>query len=154
MQEHHDLIEKFYTAFQEQDAETMASCYHEDITFTDPVFSLKGKEVGAMWAMLIERSKGNLVIHFDRVMADESGGFCHWDAHYPFSKTGRKVHNQIKATFRFQDGKIIEHHDHFDFWKWSRMALGLPGILLGWTPMIHNKVKTMANQSLKKYMAG
>ncbi len=41
--------------------------------------------------------------------------------------------NKIKAHIRIADGKIIEHTDEFDIYKWSRQALGLPGILLGWS---------------------
>ena len=153
MEAHHQLIEKFYSSFQEHDASGMIECYHKDITFNDPAFGdLKGKEVGAMWSMLIERAKRDLTIHSDRVMADEVGGFCHWEAHYHFSKTKRKVHNEIQATFRFKDGLIIEHHDHFNLWKWASMALGLPGLLLGWSPMIKNRIRNTSRGFLKSYM--
>ena len=53
-------------------------------------------------------------------------------ATYLFSATGRTVENHIEAYFRFADGKIIEHHDHFDLWRWMRQALGAKGLLLGW----------------------
>lgn len=44
-------IETFYRAFQELDFETMAAVYHPEATFTDPVFELKGDEIGDMWRM-------------------------------------------------------------------------------------------------------
>ncbi len=155
MEAHHQLIDKFYSSFQDQDPEGMISCYHPEVKFHDPAFGeLEGRDmVGAMWKMLIERAKGDLAIHFDRVMADEVSGFCHWEAHYHFSKTQRKVHNQIQATFRFEDGLIIEHHDHFNLWKWARMALGLPGLFLGWTPAMQNKIKQTSRGFLKQYMS-
>ena len=153
MEAHHNLIERFYTAFQELDAAEMISCYHDQVSFQDPVFGeLNSEQVKAMWNMLIERSKGNLAIHYDSVMADEVGGFCHWEAHYTFSKTNRYVHNSIKAVFRFQDGKIIEHHDHFSFWSWASMALGFSGTILGWTPFMRNKVRKTSLDLLAKYM--
>jgi len=38
------LIETFYTSFANLDAETMISCYHDEITFEDPAFGvLKGE---------------------------------------------------------------------------------------------------------------
>lgn len=47
------LLEKFYSAFQRLDAETMASCYASDIQFSDPVFTnLQGNEAADMWRML------------------------------------------------------------------------------------------------------
>ena len=39
-----ELLNKFYTAFANLDAETMASCYHENAEFDDPAFSLRGKK--------------------------------------------------------------------------------------------------------------
>ncbi|MEL6866642.1 MAG: nuclear transport factor 2 family protein, partial [Bacteroidota bacterium] len=122
---HQALITQFYEAFQKGDAAAMGACYHEEITFEDPGFGhLKGKEVTAMWQMLIERSKGNLSVTFDRVKADDVRGSANWEAKYPFSKTKRPVHNKIKANFQFKDGKIIDHKDEFSFWRWSSMALG------------------------------
>ena len=155
MEAHHNLIEKFYSSFQDHNAAGMIECYHQQVSFQDPGFGeLEGIErVGGMWEMLLERSKGNLVIHYDSVMADEVGGYCHWEAHYPFSQTGRKVHNKIQATFRFEDGKIIEHHDHFNLWKWSHMALGIQGLLLGWTPFVQGKIRSMAVGQLDKYLS-
>ena len=50
------------------------------------------------------------------------------------------VINDIIAEFKIKDGKIIKHQDKFDFYKWSRQALGFPGLFLGWTPFLKNKV--------------
>jgi hypothetical protein len=58
------------------------------------------------------------------------------------------VVNEIDASMRFEDGLIIEHRDSFDFWKWSRMALGPSGLLLGWTPMVRNKVRAQSKLML------
>ena len=41
-----ELLNRFYSAFQRGDAETMAACYHADARFSDPVFTaLQGAEV-------------------------------------------------------------------------------------------------------------
>ena len=135
--ENRQLIERFYQAFQKGDAKGMAACYHEEITFEDPAFGqLQGPAVAGMWQMLIERSKGDLTITFGDVEASENRGSARWEAHYHFSKAKRPVHNKIFAQFEFQDGKIIRHRDRFNFWKWSSMALGWPGRLLGFTPYL------------------
>ncbi len=147
------LIEKFYRAFAVHDAETMASVYHPDVEFTDPAFgTLKGDEARNMWRMLIERGKESLVVTFGDVQADEKKGSARWTADYLFSTTGRKVHNEISARFVFEDGKIIKHIDSFDFWKWSRQALGTTGLLLGWTPLLRKKVRAQARKGLQRYM--
>ncbi len=148
------LIHQFYQAFQRGDAEGMAACYHSDIEFEDPAFGrLRGKEVGAMWAMLIDRSKGQLQITYSDVKADGQKGQAYWEARYAFSQTKRQVHNKINAQFQFKDGKIIAHRDQFSFWKWTIMALGLPGILLGWTPFLKNKVRTQVRKALTRFQS-
>ena len=146
------LIRKFYTAFQQKDFLTMQSCYHPQATFGDPVFpKLTSNEVKAMWQMLLTSSK-DLRVEFSNGKADERVGSCHWEAWYTFSRSGRPVHNIIDATFEFRDGLIFRHTDHFDFWRWSRQALGLSGTLLGWTPVVSNKVRDTARRSLDKFM--
>lgn len=153
MHPNEELLHQFYTAFQRRDGKAMADLYHADVRFSDPAFpDLTGDEPGAMWQMLCERGK-DLELEFRDIQADDDSGRAHWEAHYTFSATGRKVHNRIDATFRFRDGKIIEHRDDFDFWAWTRMALGLPGVLLGWTPLLKNKVQRTARASLDKYMS-
>jgi hypothetical protein len=152
MNHHEQLIEKFYTAFQQRDWKTMHSCYHPEVVFSDPVFqNLKEKEAKAMWQMLITRGK-DLAIAFNNVRADERTGSCHWMATYSFSKTGRKVINEVDACFEFKEGLIVTHTDRFDLWKWTRMALGMSGFLLGWTPFIQNKVRGIAKAGLRQFM--
>ncbi len=136
MHPHEALIDKFYTAFKRSDAVAMAACYHPDIEFSDPVFpGLRGKRAMAMWAMLNQRIADPDTRTFSSVHADDLRGSAHWEAHYDFPLNGRRVHNVIEATFEFSDGLIRRHTDRFDFWRWSRMAFGLPGILLGWGPL-------------------
>lgn len=148
-----ETIQTFYQSFQNHDPKGMIECYHEKVIFNDPVFrNLDCTETGAMWSMLIERADGNLKINFHDILADDSFGQCTWEAIYPFSKTGNEVHNVIHASMEFEDGLIIKHTDFFNFWRWSRMALGTPGTLLGWTPILKNKVRQMASKSLKNYL--
>lgn len=145
------LITRFYEAFGRRDAETMAACYHPEIEFSDPVFpDLKGQAAGDMWRMLAARAT-DLVIRFDVKSADDSRGAAHWDADYTFVKTGRKVNNRIDAEFGFQEGLIRRHADRFDFWRWSRMALGAPGVLLGWSPVVRNSVRKQAAVGLDAF---
>ena len=150
---HSELITRFYTAFQKQDWQTMNSCYHAEATFYDPAFrNLTSKEVRAMWHMLCLNAR-NFSLAFSDVQADEKTGQSRWIATYTFSKTGRSVVNQINAAFTFKDGLILTHTDTFDLWKWSRQALGLSGILLGWSVIVRNKVNSTARKSLTRFIA-
>lgn len=147
-----DLITSFYYAFSKKDFEKMGSIYHEEATFKDPAFELKGKEIAAMWHMLCERGR-DLEITFDGVKEDGDYVYAHWEAIYTFSATKRKVHNKIDARFKFEGEKVIEHIDTFSFWRWSSQALGAPGIVLGWTPLIRKRVREQANNTLTDFIA-
>ena len=147
-EQHRALIQRFYEAFARQDGATMAACYHPQARFADPAFpNLRGAEIGAMWTMLCQRAQ-DFKLSFKDVSADDHSGRAHWEAHYLFSKTGRHVHNIIEAEFKFKDGLIIEHDDRFSFWRWSRQALGLPGVLLGWSGFLRGKVQAEAAKGL------
>ena len=152
MHAHQRLIEQFYTAFQQRDYAAMIACYHPAVHFRDEVFDLQGKAAGAMWHMLCERG-ADLQIEYSNVSADDHGGGAQWIARYTFSRSGRKVHNRIAARFEFRDGKIYRHTDAFDFWRWSRQALGPIGVLLGWSGFLRNKTAQTANQALQKFIA-
>jgi len=147
-----ELIGKFYACFGRRDAAGMADCYHPDVVFSDPVFTLlEGPQASAMWKMLCERGK-DLAVSCRDVEADDAAGRAHWDADYTFSKTGRKVHNAIDAAFAFRSGKIIQHTDRFSLWKWAGMALGPTGLLLGWAPPLRAAIRKEAAKSLASYV--
>lgn len=142
-----ELITRFYTAFQSLDAQAMTTCYAEDARFSDPVFTdLRGQQIGAMWGMLCTSAK-DFSLTFDSV-TDTS---AHWVASYTFTSTGRRVVNDIQASFVISDGLIREHRDTFDLWAWSRQALGPSGALLGWTPFLQSKVRGQAMAGLRRY---
>ncbi len=147
-------LARFYTAFQNLDGEAMQACYASDAEFDDEAFSLRGREeVGAMWRMLcdVTKAKGRDVWKLDYSVTESSS---HWEAHYRFSATGRMVHNIIDGEFTFDaQGLIKSHRDRFDFWRWSRQALGTPGLLLGWSPMLRNKVRAQAAKNLAAWRA-
>jgi hypothetical protein len=152
MHPNEQLIHQFYTAFQNKDFRTMQNAYHPKGKFSDPVFqNLSSEEVQAMWQMLIT-SGSDLKLIFNKVQANDSKGSAHWEAWYTFSGTGRKVHNIIDANFEFKDGKFYWHRDHFNFWRWSKMALGTSGLLLGWSSFLKNKVRGTARKRLEGFM--
>ncbi|MDB5850506.1 MAG: ketosteroid isomerase [Rhodoferax sp.] len=152
-------LQTFYAAFARLDAETMGRCYADAAKFDDEVFSLRGRgEVAGMWAMLCgaTQAKGRDVWRLEAsdIQADAATGRAHWEAHYRFSATGRLVHNRIDGNFTFDaQGLILTHRDRFNFWAWSRQALGAPGLLLGWTPFLRAKVRAQAAANLRKFLA-
>ena len=151
-----ELIQRFYIAFAALDARTMQACYASDARFRDEAFTLEGAaQIGAMWHMLCgaTKEKGRDVwrLEFSGIEADATRGRAHWEAHYRFSTTGRMVHNVIEAEFTFRDGLIHTQTDRFPFWRWARQALGPPGWLLGWTPLLQAKVRRTAMANLARF---
>ena len=148
------LVAKFYTAFQSYDAETMAACYHPEVTFEDPGFGeLYGASAGNMWRMLITRGSGELELTFSDIRTEGEVVHAHWEAKYPFGKKKRQVHNIIEGRFRFKDGLIIDHRDDFDFKRWVGMALGPMGKLLGGTAFMRRKVRGTVLERLARFEA-
>jgi ketosteroid isomerase-like protein len=147
------LIENLYDAFDRRDGERMAACYAPDATFSDPVFTdLRGDEPGAMWRMLTGQAKDLSVELVEHATGDERGT-ARWIARYTFTRTGRPVVNDVRASFRFADGLIAEHVDEFGFHRWARQALGPPGLLLGWTPIVRSATRRQARASLDDFIS-
>jgi ketosteroid isomerase-like protein len=146
-------IERFYDAFGRLDGAGMEACYAPDVHFRDPAFGdLHGPEAGAMWRMLTGNAK-DLTIELVSRSATETSGKANWIATYTF-RTGRKVRNDIQATFTFNaEGLIEDHVDEFDMWKWSRQALGPVGLIAGWTPVLKASVRRQARSQLERFMA-
>ncbi|MFD0940061.1 nuclear transport factor 2 family protein [Pedobacter boryungensis] len=152
MNANEQLINTFYTCFKNKDYKGMQACYADNAIFSDAIFkNLNAEQVKAMWEMLILKGK-DLRLEFNNISADETTGKAHWDAYYTFSATGKKVINRIDASFEFENGKIVKHVDNFNFYTWAKQALGLSGMLLGWTGFLKNKIQTTALSNLTKFM--
>ena len=147
------LISDFYTAFSNRDGDSMAAMYHPDASFSDPVFpDLDGRGAGNMWRMLTKQGK-DLQIQFKDVKGDGDTVTAKWIADYTFSATGQKVHNEVEATFKIKDGKIVEHKDNFDFYKWTKQAFPMKlGHILGWMKPVQWGMQKLAASGLKDFV--
>jgi hypothetical protein len=147
-------IRRLYDALNRHDGEAMAACYAPEASFSDPVFpELHGDQAGDMWRMLTARAT-DLAVELPEAKADAQAGSARWIATYTFGTTGRNVTNRVRSDFKFgPDALIAEQHDDFPFWAWSRKALGLSGLLLGWTPMLRSKVRANAAAELARFRA-
>jgi ketosteroid isomerase-like protein len=145
------LVESLYAALARRDGAAMAACYAEDAAFSDPVFDLRGREIGAMWTMLCARGK-DLAVEWHGVLADDARGRAEWDARYTFAGTRRKVHNRIASEFIFANGRIMTQRDTFDFRRWARMALGFTAGMPFMTPLVRRAVQRQARRALDDWI--
>ena len=148
-----NLIENFYHSFENPDAEGMVECYHDEVTFEDPAFGiLRGEHTKNMWRMLCKNQQGkDFKIKASDFEVQNDKGKARWEAYYTFSRTGRKVHNIINAEFEFKNGKIINHTDNFDLYRWARRAFGFNGWLLGWSQLFKKKLNAQTNKLLSNF---
>lgn len=148
-----ELMRALYEALSRKDPAAVAALYHEKAVFMDPAFGrLSREEACAMWRMLLTRAT-DLAVTYEVGECDEYAGKGKWTPTYTFSRTGRKVVNRIESQFGFLDGKILAHRDAFNFWAWSRQALGLPGLVLGWMPWFKRKLQKEVRKQLAGFMA-
>jgi len=153
MQTNAEVINRFYTAFQQKDYQGMNACYSDDIVFSDPAFGLlRGEEAKYMWEMLCKNAKDFSLTFSDIELLDEEYATCKWTASYTFSQTGRKVVNRIKAFMRLKDVKIIEHSDAFPLSKWAAQALGWKGELFGWMGWMKRAIQKKARKNLVAFI--
>ena len=74
--------------------------------------------------------------------------------HVPGRGTLAVVTGQPQESARFApDGRFAEHIDDFSFHTWSKQALGLPGTLLGWTPILPAMTQKKARAQLAAFRA-
>lgn len=147
------IIQELYAALDRHDGEAMAALYAPDGRFRDPAFGeLTGEEAGDMWRMLT-RPPSNVSVELRSHEASGGTGTANWVATYTFSRTGRPVVNDVQARFVFRDGLIAEHDDDFSFFTWSRQALGAPGLLLGWTPLLPKAFQKKTRAMLAEFRA-
>jgi hypothetical protein len=124
-----DALTRFYDALARRDGETLASLYAPGATFEDPVFQLRGAEIGRMWKGLLGRAR-DFSVTYTIAQAAPERGTVEWTARYLFGGR-RPVVNVILSELRFENGLVAEQRDAFDFPRWAAQALGAPGRLLG-----------------------
>jgi len=145
------VIRRLFEAFKRRDGAAMGHLYANNANFHDPVFeTLRGDEIGRMWRMLCERAD-DLEIDYEVIDVTDKSATVRWEAKYTFKETGRPVHNVIESKFEGDGARIHRQTDDFSFWKWSQMALGPTGLLLGWTPLVKSKVRSQCREALDAF---
>ncbi len=143
-----EIAIKFYDAFSAANIDVLKQLYDKKLIFNDNIFvNLDYNETISMWSSLLVGNK-NMSIKYEIKKYSEKYVEVEWIADYLFTSTNRNVKNIILAKMEIDQGKIINHTDNFDFYKWSQMAFGITGVLIGWTSFFKNKVRTEAYNKL------
>lgn len=145
-EETRDALVRFYGALSRGDGQAMAAMYVPKATFQDEVFTLEGSEIGTMWITLMRRAKDFSVV-YSVAQAGNGHGVVEWTARYLFGGR-RRVENVILSELDLVDGLIVRQVDRFDFPRWSRQALGLPGLVFGRAAWFRRAVSRKAVRGL------
>jgi len=152
MNSHEKLLRSFFASLDRSDAPGMCKCYQRGVFFSNPIYhSLKSWEAAAMWHMLCENAT-EINVDVSEIRADHDGGVAKWEIRYVYGDSGKVVDCSVTSRFKFFQGKIVRQADDFDLWRWIRMALGIKGALLGWSPGFQKKLRKTARRRLKQYV--
>jgi len=145
-EETRESLSRFYAALARRDAATMSGMYAPDAAFSDPVFRLRGPEIGRMWETLLGRAR-EFAVTWEVRRAEPDRGEVAWTARYLFGGK-RPVVNAITSDVLFRSGQIVEQTDRFDFHRWAGQALGAPGRALGGFDWFRRSVARKARRGL------
>jgi hypothetical protein len=145
------VAERFYEAFMVRDFYTMGLLYANHAAFSDPVFPrLTAQGARLMWQMLLTEAE-DLDISVKIIEDTADRAKVDWTARYTFVPTRRVVVNRVHTEMRIVAGKIVQQVDQFSLWRWAGQALGWKGWLLGFTPMVRDRIRGQAARSLKEF---
>lgn len=143
------VVDRFFEALRRADTRVVDSCYHSQISYSDPLFEdLRGALVPLRWRMLLTQVDGFSLEHA-LVFADERKAQVQWTANYRLK--GREIRIPILSTLAIWDDLIVRQVDEYDFWQYCRQARGLGGFLLGGTEPFQNTVKRRARRELERF---
>jgi hypothetical protein len=140
------LIVRFFEAYNQNDWQSIARCYHDKASFSDPIYpDLREESIVYLWFdRLATRKKVDL--KFRVVFADERKVQVEWSGLSPLH--GRSVRINGLSTFALWDEAIVRHVDEYSFVDWSRQALGWKAWLMGGLRFYQTRVQRSARSQL------
>jgi hypothetical protein len=64
-----------------------------------------------------------------------------------------RLASNVALVERLEQGLIRWQNDVFDLYRWARQALGIKGLVLGWTPPVQRAIRRQASRSLDAFAA-
>ncbi len=153
------IVTQFFEAFAKHDWRSIARCYHDKASYSDPLFpDLRGERIVYMWYQMLgtagakqTHSMNDLNLEYRILFGDERKAQVEWTANYVYA--GRYVRIEGLTTLAIWDDKIVRHVNEYNFWRWIRQAKGLTGLVFGGLPAYQRNVQRSA-QSLVDQAAG
>jgi hypothetical protein len=135
-----NLVQKFFSCYQNHDFQGMHHCLAENIKFSDFAYDIQGVQVKAMWHLFcisyLTRTNPVNVPEFEIGQATEDTVSAKYRVSYVYED--KPVDYFIEADFKIQDNKIVEQKDKFgsiSTFEFIKMAFGFPLQLLAVEPL-------------------
>ena len=142
-------MDRFFEALRRADTNVIDSCYHPQISYSDPLFEdLRGARVALRWRMLLKQADSFSLEH-SLVFADERKAQVQWTANYRLK--GRAISIPMLSTLAIWDDLIVRQVDEYDFWQYCRQAQGVAGVLLGGLEPYQKTIKRRARRELERF---
>ncbi|KAF7764595.1 hypothetical protein PCIT_b0633 [Pseudoalteromonas citrea] len=113
------ILEKFigmYDVLRADNVSVLDDVYHPEITFVDPLHSVKGLEALTSYFTHLYANVKSIDFDISACFTDGDNGFVYWRMRYvhPRLNSGKDVTVEGHSKLIFSEGKVIHHRDYFD----------------------------------------
>jgi len=146
-----DVLNTFLRALAQRDVEAMIRCYTTTATYHSPIFpQVEGDTLTATWQWFCAKAP-DLTMVVDEQAFEANTARVQWTATYTFPKTGRPVVQVTDSIFVFEGPQLCRHEDRFDLHRWSHMALGPLGRVLGGRRWLQRSLQRAAAERVARF---
>lgn len=143
------LARQFFTYLAARDLAGMQALYHPDVYYSNPLFELRGAQVGAIWRMCWSYLPDLRVVCNDNEIR---GSSVYWQASYTYPPTSRYVHHHLTADLTIVDSTITRHRDRFNLHEWAHNAYGPVGGMLGGSRVFKRWIAARARARIAPFL--
>lgn len=145
------LLINFFTAIQNNNVDALSDCYHDELHYSDDILDdLYGDDARAMLNWFVSTREQARMLGFRILDVTDRRGRARWEIEYRSARSGRLINREIESEFQFEDGKIIYHHDYFDWGRWARRTFGPYGTHVSWAPT-RDRVRRKVRKAIDEY---
>ena len=146
-----ELVKQFYHALDKGDYKSVIDLYHAKAIYRDELFDLQGLEIHALWYRAT-RPEMNFSAKLESIREEGDVIKTDWEIGYTLDVIKRRIKLKEIGTFKFEDDKIIEHTDEYDFWSWCTQVLGPIGRVFGWSNWLKSRARYQARKSVLAHL--
>jgi hypothetical protein len=130
-------LTKFVECYQElstDNLDLLASIYHEEVTFIDPIHQVEGFNNLYDYFKNVYENLSQCDFVINNIIVNENEAAIYWNMTYVHSKLnhGKEVTVAGSSHIKGHDGKVIYHRDYLDVGAMLYEQIPLLGRLIKW----------------------